>query len=137
MDVERVGDWWNLRFPDVDFVYAQARGLGQVEAAARRALSLKLEVPRDGFELDIRLQLPAELSEARDAVRESREAAEAAQRTASDRTRELVRTLVRQRFTVRDIGEIIGLSPQRVSQLARHEPSPRRSVEHGAAMSRR
>jgi hypothetical protein len=137
VDVERVGEWWNLRFADVDFVYAQTRGLDQVEAAARRALSLKLEVPQDSFELDIRLQLPAELSEARDAVRESREAAEAAQQAASDRTRELVRTLVRQRFTVRDIGEIIGLSPQRVSQLARHEPSPRRSVHPGLEMSGR
>lgn len=43
---------------------------------------------------------------------------------ASSEIRDVVRTLREQQLTVRDIAVVIGVSPQRVSQLLREEPAP-------------
>ena len=125
VNVERGGDWWNLTFPDVAFVYSQTRRLDQAEIAARRALALKLDVEPQSLELDVRLNLPGDVEQARAAVTEQRDVAERAQRDAGEATRALVRSLAGQGYSVRDIGEIVGLSPQRVSQLTSTRTSSR------------
>jgi hypothetical protein len=115
--VERSGDWWNLTFPDVAFVYAQTRRLDQVESTGRRALAAKLDLSPDDLDVEIQLRLPGDLEQARATVNERRQVADVAQRDATDATRGLARSLALQGYSVRDIGELIGISPQRVSQL--------------------
>ena len=117
VNVERSGGWWNLTFPDVAFVYSQTRRLDQVEAAARGALAAKLDMTPGDLDVDIQLRLPGDLEQARAAVTERRHVADIAQRDATDATRGLAQSLSVQGYSVRDIGELIGLSPQRVSQL--------------------
>src|SRR5712691_8756222 len=104
--VERSGGWWNLTFPDVAFVYSQTRRLDQVDAAARRALALKLDVPLDELEVEVQLRLPGDLERARAAVTERRKVADVAQRDATDATRGLAEALSGQGYSVRDIGEL-------------------------------
>lgn len=123
VDVERSGRWWNLTFPDAAFVYSQVRRLDQVEAAARRALALKLDVLPESFDVHVRMRLPGDLEQALATVAERRHGADIAQRDATDATRALIQSLSMQGYSVRDIGELIGLSPQRVSQLTSRKPA--------------
>ena len=129
--VERSGEWWNLSFPDVRFVYAQTRRLDKVEAAARNALAAKLDVPPDAFGVVVEVELPEDVRHDVASVRLLRERAEETQRETQAELRRVVGSLDRKGFTVRDIGAIVGVSPQRVSQVAgakKRKPSVRTLV---------
>ena len=63
-----------------------------------------------------------------DAIRTSRSAADAANRTAAERTRVLARRLVDDGYTGAEVAVMLGVTPQRVSQLVastRPAPPPR------------
>ncbi len=118
---ERSGHWWALEAPAVPGLYSQARRLDQAEEMARDALSAMLEVPPDSFEVEI---VPV-LSPGTEQVLRARAAARAdaeRRREAVDREAALALT-EDEGLTVRDAGKVMGLSFQRVSQLAAHTPS--------------
>ncbi|MEV7231605.1 hypothetical protein AB0M79_32025 [Polymorphospora sp. NPDC051019] len=81
---------------------------------AREAIALMLDVAPDSFELEVSPQLPPKVSHALVARRAAREADLAAERA----TAEAVRELLADGYTVRDAGRMLGISPQRVSQIA-------------------
>jgi hypothetical protein len=89
----------------------------QVEAMAREAVSLLLEVAPDSFDLDVRPAIPeevrAELTRARDLQRQ----AERSQAEAASLVRDAARKLRAQGLTVADVGAVLGVSFQRASQL--------------------
>jgi predicted RNase H-like HicB family nuclease len=110
----RSGGWWAISVPELKGVHSQARRLDQVERMAREAIALFLDVPPDSFELTVEPELPHEVSHAlaaRRAAREAEQRADSATTLAVDR-------LIAAGFTVRDAGRMLGLSPQRVSQIS-------------------
>ncbi len=109
----RVGEWWATSVPELRGVHTQARRLDQVEDMARDAIALMLEVPADSFDIEVMPEVPDEVSTAPRARDELREAEQAAN-TATERA---ARWLIEHGYTVRDAGRLLGLSPQRVSQI--------------------
>ncbi|MCG5464312.1 type II toxin-antitoxin system HicB family antitoxin [Micromonospora sp. MED01] len=109
----RSGDWWAITVPQIKGVFSQARRLDQVEGMAREAIALMLDVAPDSFEVDVQPDLPQEVSQARKARTALREAEQSADRA----TTAAARTLLARGYTVRDAGALLGISPQRVSQL--------------------
>jgi hypothetical protein len=74
-----------------------------------------LDADPAGVTVAVRPELPAPAADARAARHEADLADEAATRV----TAETVRVLRTEGYTVRDVGVLLGLSPQRVSQIAR------------------
>lgn len=111
----RSGDWWAITVPELKGVFSQARRLDQVESTAREAIALMLDVAPGSFEIIVKPEVPGEVTQARQA----RTALRQAERSAEEATRSAAEALLRQGYTVRDAGELLGISPQRVSQITR------------------
>ena len=119
----RSGSWWAISVPEIKGVFSQARRLDQVEEMAREAIALMLDVDPNSFDVDVQPELPQEVTrahKARSALRKAEESAEEATVTAA-------RALLAKGYTVRDAGALLGISPQRVSQLAPRRPAAGRA----------
>jgi DNA-directed RNA polymerase specialized sigma subunit len=114
----RIGDWWAVEVPEVaGGLHTQARRLDQVASAVADAVALVIDISPDTIEVDVIPKLPQQDAELVDAARAaSQEAARAAER-ASRLSRQAVEQLRSEGMTVRDVGGLLGVSPQRVSQL--------------------
>jgi predicted RNase H-like HicB family nuclease len=110
---------WIAWVPRVRGCHTYGRTLEQARRRVREALGLWIEDAKT-VELVEDVRLPAE---ARDAIRRSRRArreAEKGRTKAQAATTEAVRALVNELdLGVRDAGELLGLSHQRVQQLVR------------------
>ena len=112
----RSGDWWAVTFdgPTGTF-HTQARRLDQVDEMVRDILDME---GITDTEIDV---IPVVSPEDQAAVTDARTAAAEAARTADEasaRSRAAVARLRAEGLTVRDIGTLLGVSPQRISQLA-------------------
>ena len=113
----REGRWWELRVPDLDLV-TQSRRLARAEATARDLIATWLDVDPRSFDVQV---LPAVGDDGldrliSDAV-DARAAAERESGRAKALTDEVVNRLVARGVPMRDIGEMLGISHQRVAQL--------------------
>ncbi len=116
----RVGEWWAINVPDVPRIHTQARRLDQVEGMARDAIALLLDIREDSFNVVVKPVLPRPLQVEVERVRRLREKADSIQHEATAASAEAVLNLASKgHLTVRDIGRILGISHQRVDQLAR------------------
>ena len=116
--VRREGRWWELRVPDLDVV-TQCRRLARAEATARDLIATWLDVDPRSFDVKVRPAVGDDgldrlISDAVDA----RAAAERESGRARTLTDEVVHHLVARGVPMRDIGELLGISHQRVAQLA-------------------
>lgn len=108
--------WWVIDIPALG-VATQARRLDQVEAMARDVIATWCEVETDSFDVEVNPRFGPELTERLATLRAEREQAERAQASATGQARELARSLHDEGFTVRDIGQMLGVSYQRAQQL--------------------
>jgi DNA-directed RNA polymerase specialized sigma subunit len=116
--VVRSGDWWAITVPALVGVFSQAKRLDQVEDRAREAISLMLDVDEDDVgDLDVAVTPPARVADLLEALEESVAAADEATRSAVAVRREIAELLRAEGLPMRDVGELIGVSHQRVSQL--------------------
>jgi predicted RNase H-like HicB family nuclease len=116
----RVGNWWAISVPELKGVHSQARRLDQVAAMAQEAIALLLDIDLAAIHVEVRPELPSTVAtalHARQAAREADEKAEHATATA-------IRVLLNDGYTVRDAGALLGLSPQRISQIAARDTAP-------------
>jgi DNA-directed RNA polymerase specialized sigma subunit len=116
----RESDWWSLVADDVQGreVASQARRLDQADAAIREAIALVLDVDGDGFEVEIspdlaEVEVSAATLEALDLRRALAELSDEAHR----RTPAAVAELRGAGLTVRDVAQLLGVTPSRVSQI--------------------
>ena len=110
--------WWAIRVPGVRGVYSQARRLDRVEYMARDAIALMLEVPEDSFRVVVKPDLGSELDAAVDRARKARVRAERAQHEAAEASTVAITKLLALGLSMREAGQILGLSHQRVAQIA-------------------
>lgn len=115
---ERDGSWWAIRVPELRGVYSQARRLADVEMMARDAISLVLDVLPGTFDISVEPVLDGDIAQLVDQARADRIEAERAARRASEQLRAAVDRLAVAGLTVRDIAHLLGLSHQRVAQVA-------------------
>ncbi|KUL26321.1 hypothetical protein ADL15_38665 [Actinoplanes awajinensis subsp. mycoplanecinus] len=111
---QRVGSWWAISVPELKGLHTQARRLDQVAAMAREAITLLLDVDAATVTVEVHPEFPDTVTEALSARQAARDADERAERA----TESAVRTLLRDGYTVRDAGALLGLSPQRISQIS-------------------
>lgn len=119
VEAERDGRWWVASMAEIKGAHTQARRLDQLELMARDVISLILDVPEDSFDIDIHASLPEDVEDLAARTREARSRADASADEANEFTREAVPRLLAKGLPVRDVAVILGLSFQRVSQLAR------------------
>jgi len=113
---EREGPWWVITVPDLDIV-TQARRIDQIEHMARDLIAIWLEVDPDSFDVDITVHVPDAWRAEAEGVRQARAEAKRMEAQATERARAAARRLRAQGLPVRDVGAVLGVSPQRVSQL--------------------
>ena len=114
---ERSEDWWAISVPGLSGVFSQTRRLDQVEAMAREAIALMLDVDETAIEVTVDPVLPTTTAEAVSEAlsrRQERKDAEAREQAA---LRQAASALVADGFTQREAGLVLGLTHQRISQI--------------------
>jgi predicted RNase H-like HicB family nuclease len=115
---ERDGNRWFLRVGELPGVFSQVRRLDHAAGMARDAIAAFLDVPADGFGVTVVFRLPSDLQRDVAGVVDLRNQIDRTEREYAERTRRLAKRLVQgEGMTVREVGRVLGLSYQRVSQL--------------------
>lgn len=119
VNVERTPDgWWYIEVPEVDGAMTQAKRLDQVEHATRDLLSLALDLSPDAIDLDVRVDVPADIRAALDEVKHARATATKAEAAARAASSMAVAKMVDAGLPQRDIGKLLGVTHQRVAQIS-------------------
>jgi hypothetical protein len=127
--------WWFLEVDGVEGGFSQARRLDQVDATVRDLLALLLDIPAGEIELRVHVDWPDELAQASVRATRARKDADVARDAATAEMRRAATAAVAAGFTVRDVAELLDVSPQRISQLriaertAEYRTSSRRPTE--------
>jgi hypothetical protein len=117
---------WELHIDGVGVT--QSRGLGDAEAMVRDYIALEFDVPEDSFAVTITPEIGDGLDEdVREARADVQRAAEI-QKAAAERARSVAHRLRAKGFTGQDVAKILGVSPQRVSQLLATKTAPPRAA---------
>lgn len=116
----RDGEWWSLVAEDVGGreVASQSRRLDQADAAIREAIALVLDVDPDTFDVDVvpvldEAAVSAETLELLEVRRQLAELSERSRRL----TPKAVAELRASGLSVRDVAELLGVTPSRISQI--------------------
>jgi predicted RNase H-like HicB family nuclease len=111
--------WWIIEVPSLDAVVTQARRLSDVERNAREAIAVWLDIDIDSFELETQVVVPQhvldEFERSKSILALATEQQQEAASVASQAIRRLTDDLG---LTVREAGQVMGISYQRVAQLA-------------------
>ncbi len=122
IEVTRDGRWWMVHIPEIDGL-TQARRLSEAETMAREYIALDRNLPIDDIKVEtasVRIEEPAfrELLETAREIKSLRGNAKELERQATEKAYEYAHWLTTYGVPVRDIAELLDISPQRVSQLA-------------------
>lgn len=117
----RDGGLWLLDVPEIERV-TQARRLDQAELMVRSLISIMTGEPEDSFDVTIQPQLESAMSEVVLRAVAAKARAAAAQAEASNLQREAVRLMTESGMTIRDAGDLLGITHQRVAQLLASRP---------------
>ncbi len=98
---------------------------------ARDAIAGVLDIAPDSFEIVVTPEVPAAVRPMVEEAKKARSNAAKAQDAAAQLTRDAAQRLVEGGLTVRDAGVLLGVSHQRIAQLAR-PARPLRSARMGA-----
>ena len=112
---ERSGNWWAVEVPEIPGLFTQARRLDQVDGMVRDAARM---LGREVGMVTVDPKLSEEGERMIDELLAARREATEARAKASRLTAGAVDALRGQGMTVRDVADIIGITPQRVSALA-------------------
>jgi len=118
VDFERdEAGFWVASVPAIEGCHSQGRSIQQVRKRIREAMSLFID-DAHAVRLVEKIHLPKDVRALLGTFQTAREKADVAVETAQRTTQEAAVFLARERkMSVRDIGELLGLSHQRVQQL--------------------
>lgn len=124
VDVYRDDRWWMIRVPEldgtqgIDEVISQARRYAEIEPQARDLIALVADVAPSTIELDLHITVEnLDVTATAEQIATDRKAAAEAERRFLDESARAARELKAAGVTLRDIGDIIGVSFQRAGQL--------------------
>lgn len=119
--VARDGRWWVVNVPEYD-ITGQAARLSDAEDVAREITALWLDVPEDDISVTVTRVLAEDIAEAmRTATEEENRARTLAAHAATIRG-QAVRELLGTGMAQGEAAELLGVSRQRVAQLAGKHP---------------
>jgi predicted RNase H-like HicB family nuclease len=113
--------WWIIEVPAVPGVVSQARRLDQVAAMAADAVALALDTDPGEITVEVCPQLDSQRRGLVENFAHDSQVAEDARGAAAEaaaQVRSDVAALVGTGLTAREVAHLLGISPQRVSQLA-------------------
>jgi predicted RNase H-like HicB family nuclease len=113
----REDGWWIVRIAEAKGVHSNGRTLEEAKRRVREALSL--DIGDGAFSVDIvdKVTLPSKARTKLAGYRTARRRAQAEQGKATAATRAAARALKEAGLSVRDAGNLLGLTGSRVSQL--------------------
>ncbi len=116
--VAREGRWWMVSIPEIGGL-TQARRLSEAVTMASSLIAITLDVPSDSFNVDIEVGKvgTVEVAERTARLRSTRETAIRLEREVQTDAESLAHDLANEGLSLRDIGDILGISYQRVHQL--------------------
>lgn len=118
----RSGDWWTIEvvsgLPKSVLGVSQARRLNKVAKIARRLISELIDTDVADIEVEVRVSMPGELEAAVDRAREAATAEDKARTAAARARRDAAAALLNANMTMREAGQVLGVSHQRIKQLA-------------------
>jgi hypothetical protein len=122
IEVVRDGRWWMVHIPEIDGL-TQARRLSEAETMAREYIALDQNLPYDDIKVEtasVRTGDPEirEILEMAREIRSKRAHAQQLEQEALSDAQQFAHWLTTYGVPVRDIAELLDISPQRVSQLA-------------------
>lgn len=109
---------WNVWVEGVAGVHTFGTRLAQARANVRDALALWLDADGSSLEISEEIRLPEGAEEAVEELEAAREQLSVARRRVTASAARAVRALIDTGLSTRDAGELLGLSHQRVSQVA-------------------
>jgi hypothetical protein len=127
----RDGRWWLVTVKDPDTV-GQARDLGEVEDVAHEVIGLWFDIDPNSFDVNMTIEIPDSAREAWNQAVSLEDQARRDEAAAAALRRAAVQALRAEGLTMKDAGRVLGLSPQRVHQLA-HPAARRETVEAKSA----
>lgn len=110
--------WWVVTIDGIPNATTQARRLDQIPADVVEVVKLATGEDITPDVVDVEPQIPRAANSSLSRARTKRERATAAETEAQAATQAAVTALVAAGLTVRDVGRLLGLSHQRVSQIA-------------------
>ncbi|KXX56830.1 hypothetical protein [Rhodococcus sp. LB1] len=118
VEVTRDGKWWMVSIPELDGL-TQARRLGETEQMAREFIAVETGTPIADVVVDLGVAVGAvtDASARAEQIRKDREEAARLESLALTESRILAQCLAKENVPVRDIGELLGVTFQRASQL--------------------
>jgi hypothetical protein len=120
VEITRDGRWWMVHIPEIEGL-TQARRIGEAEQMAREFIALETSTPISEVTVTIAtitVQGLGDIQEPAADVRDLRDAARKAEAAVVDATKRYAKRATRAGIPVRDIAELLDVSPQRVSQIA-------------------
>lgn len=118
----RDGEWWAL-VCEQPLVASQAKRLDQADEMIREALAIVLDVPGDSFDVEIKPVLPSPWREHVDSIIRFREAIQRMNAVLQLEQQQAITELVEEGgLPYRDVGHLLDLSHQRVSQIIKAAP---------------
>ena len=113
---ERSGRWWALSCAEAGS-FSQCRSLAQVDDEMREAIAFQLNVGRDEFAIDVDVVVPDAYRKALQHAEQLQEQAAATAQRSRLAHAKVAKDLAAANMSVRDIGQVMGVSPRRARQL--------------------
>ncbi|RJQ76256.1 hypothetical protein D5S17_18485 [Pseudonocardiaceae bacterium YIM PH 21723] len=117
-EVTRDGRFWFVRVPEINRS-TQALRYADVETMACELIEIMDGLTREDYDLHLVVKLPSEIQEHLARAEMLREEAARKQSEAASESRAAVQKLLSKGISQREAGKVLGLSFQRVSQLAK------------------
>lgn len=108
---------WVFQCVEAPGAISESRRLADAEPLMREMISFVAEVPEESVEIRLVPKLPGAVSEHVMQAREAVRSLEETQRQVAELSRRVVRELKEAGLTGADTATVLGVSPQRVSQL--------------------
>jgi predicted RNase H-like HicB family nuclease/predicted XRE-type DNA-binding protein len=121
--VTREGDAWLADEPDLEGTHTWAKNLPSLDRNIREAIALAEDLPESfdegSLDLDYSYDMgDAELNAVTTELRAERERIQREERYLAERTATVAAQLTKRSLSVRDVARLLGVSPQRISQVA-------------------
>jgi hypothetical protein len=133
-DVSRGERYWSVYVREVDRV-TQARNLAEVELMARDLVAVMDGVDAESVELAVHISMPGAAAEHWQQAKELRDVAERTTIQAAEESRRAAKELADTGVTVRDIGQLLGISFQRAGQLVQDKKATK-TIQPGRQSAR-
>lgn len=111
------GSVWVFQCVEHPGAISESRRLADAERLMGEAIAFVAEVDEDSFDIDVVVQLPEPVRDEIEAAKAAAREAEERQREAAQLSRRAARDLIEVGLTGADTATVLGVSPQRVSQL--------------------